>query len=96
MITCDNAGNKIQPELNALQIPFDSEGNRIRDVPHSQFKDNTEKIIIRCFPHIINLAVKAGLKEVTELPGYEPDIVLDDFDIPVPQSLKENLEAGMH
>ncbi|KAJ7894679.1 ribonuclease H-like domain-containing protein [Mycena olivaceomarginata] len=34
-------------------------------------------MIIRCFPHVINLAVKAGLKEVTELPGYEPDIYWD-------------------
>ncbi|KAJ7766946.1 hypothetical protein B0H14DRAFT_361149 [Mycena olivaceomarginata] len=44
------------------------------------------------FSHVINLAVKAGLKEVTELPDYELDIVLDDFNIPVPHSLKDNLE----
>ncbi|KAJ6542330.1 hypothetical protein DFH09DRAFT_928851 [Mycena vulgaris] len=68
---------QIQRELNALRIPFDSEGNRIRYVPHSQFKDNTEKTILRCFPRVINLAVKAGLKEVTELPDYEPDIYWD-------------------
>ncbi|KAJ7442790.1 hypothetical protein B0H11DRAFT_1881689 [Mycena galericulata] len=29
---------------------------------------------IRCFPHVVNIAVKTGLKELTELPAYQPDI----------------------
>ncbi|KAJ7433861.1 ribonuclease H-like domain-containing protein [Mycena latifolia] len=40
---------------------------------------------IRCFPHVVNIAVKAGLKELTELPAFDPEIVLDEEDMPVPQ-----------
>ncbi|KAJ7482848.1 ribonuclease H-like domain-containing protein [Mycena galericulata] len=47
---------------------------------------------IRCFPHVVNIAVKTGLKHLTELPAFDPDIVLDDEDMPVPQSLRDNLE----
>ncbi|KAJ7702895.1 hypothetical protein B0H16DRAFT_1347354 [Mycena metata] len=65
----------IQRELNALKIPFDSEGNRIR-----------------CFPHVINLAVKAGLREVTELPDYEPETIFDLHNNPIPQALMDNLD----
>ncbi|KAJ7803186.1 hypothetical protein B0H14DRAFT_3778595 [Mycena olivaceomarginata] len=80
MITCDNAGNN---------------GTMMEQIQHElalRIPFDSEGNRIRCFPHVINLAVKAGLKEVTELPDYKPDIVLDDFDIPVPQSLKDNLE----
>ncbi|KAJ6602746.1 ribonuclease H-like domain-containing protein, partial [Mycena vulgaris] len=31
----------------------------------------------RCFPHVINIAVKSGLKELTDLPMYDPDIYWD-------------------
>ncbi|KAJ7663376.1 hypothetical protein DFH06DRAFT_986792, partial [Mycena polygramma] len=27
-----------------------------------------------CFPHVVNIAVKTGLKELSELPTYAPDI----------------------
>ena len=43
-----------------------------------------------CFPHVVNIAVKTGLKELTELPGYQPDIVLDNNGNIIPQSLKDN------
>ncbi|KAJ7181961.1 hypothetical protein C8R46DRAFT_1313700, partial [Mycena filopes] len=65
---------QIQRELTALNIPFDSIGNRIR-----------------CFPHVINLAVKAGLGELTELPDYEPDLLLDNDDNVIPQALIDNV-----
>ncbi|KAJ7120735.1 hypothetical protein C8R43DRAFT_1090881 [Mycena crocata] len=47
---------------------------------------------IRCFPHVVNIAVKAGLKELTEIPEYQPDIVLDNNDNLIPQSLRDNLQ----
>ncbi|KAJ6576095.1 hypothetical protein DFH09DRAFT_915101 [Mycena vulgaris] len=45
---------------------------------------------IRCFPHVINLAVKAGLKELTELPDYEPGMFEEDIEIP--QALRDDPE----
>ncbi|KAJ6463695.1 hypothetical protein C8R47DRAFT_992515, partial [Mycena vitilis] len=45
----------------------------------------------RCFPHVINLAVKAGLKELAELPDYDPATAFD-ADIPVPQALQNDLD----
>ncbi|KAJ7790430.1 hypothetical protein B0H14DRAFT_2396434 [Mycena olivaceomarginata] len=47
---------------------------------------------IRCFPHVINLAVKAGLAALVDLPIYSPDIVLDSGDMPVPEALINNVE----
>ncbi|KAJ7617525.1 hypothetical protein DFH06DRAFT_1012501 [Mycena polygramma] len=46
---------------------------------------------IRCFPHVVNIAVKTGLKEVAELPPYHPDVVLDDNGNVIPQSLRDNI-----
>ncbi|KAJ7790838.1 hypothetical protein B0H14DRAFT_2396133, partial [Mycena olivaceomarginata] len=44
-----------------------------------------------CFPHVINLAVKAGLAALVDLPIYSLDIVLDSGDMPVPEALINNL-----
>ncbi|KAJ7026472.1 hypothetical protein C8F04DRAFT_1190538 [Mycena alexandri] len=32
---------------------------------------------IRCFPHVVNIAVKTGLRELADLPAYGPDVDLD-------------------
>ncbi|KAJ7680087.1 hypothetical protein B0H14DRAFT_3101791 [Mycena olivaceomarginata] len=53
---------------------------------------NSQGNRIRCFPHVINLAVKAGLKALSDLPFYEPDIVLDNDGNPIPHSLLDNIE----
>jgi hypothetical protein len=73
----------IQRELTALAIPFDSEGNRSLILMHT-----------RCFPHVINLSVKAGLKELTALPDYDPDFSFctDDTPVPIPQALLDNVD----
>ncbi|KAJ7818482.1 hypothetical protein B0H14DRAFT_3089486 [Mycena olivaceomarginata] len=35
---------------------------------------NNEGNHIRCFPHVVNIAVKTGLKELSDLLAYQPDI----------------------
>ncbi|KAJ7769160.1 hypothetical protein DFH07DRAFT_736070, partial [Mycena maculata] len=45
-----------------------------------------------CFPHVVNIAVKTGLKELTELPNYQPNIVCDDNGNIIPQSLRDNIQ----
>lgn len=45
----------------------------------------------RCFPHVINIAVKAGLKHLTELPPFDPDIHPDTRQFPIPQALQDDV-----
>ncbi|KAJ7191879.1 hypothetical protein GGX14DRAFT_380642 [Mycena pura] len=47
---------------------------------------------IRCFPHVVNITVKTGLKDLCELPSYAPDIVEDNNCNVIPQSLRDNIE----
>ncbi|KAJ7190457.1 hypothetical protein GGX14DRAFT_382146, partial [Mycena pura] len=46
-----------------------------------------------CFPHVVNIAVKTGLKELIELPDYQPDIVLDNNGNMIPQSARSLVTA---
>ncbi|KAJ7306235.1 hypothetical protein DFH08DRAFT_918611 [Mycena albidolilacea] len=66
MITCDNAGNN---------------GTMMEQIQHQllvlKIPFDSEGNRIRCFPHVINLAVKAGLAALVDLPIYSPDIYWD-------------------
>ncbi|CAA7271021.1 unnamed protein product [Cyclocybe aegerita] len=63
-ITLNNAGN------NNTMMEQLSDELELLGIPFD--KDGNR---IRCFPHVINLAVKAGLKELTELPLFDQDIL---------------------
>ncbi|KAJ7894904.1 hypothetical protein B0H14DRAFT_2558940 [Mycena olivaceomarginata] len=81
MITCDNAGNN---------------GTMMEQIQHEllvlKIPFDSEGNRIRCFPHVINLAVKAGLAALVDLPIYSLDIVLDSGDMPVPEALINHVE----
>ncbi|KAJ7846832.1 hypothetical protein B0H14DRAFT_2164297, partial [Mycena olivaceomarginata] len=46
----------------------------------------------RCFPHVVNIAVKTGLKELSDLPAYQLDIFLNKNGNIIPQSLRDNVQ----
>jgi hypothetical protein len=48
--------------------------------------------LLSCFPHVVNIAVKAGLKHLTALPTFDPDIDHTDPGIPISQALRDNVE----
>ncbi|KAJ6495741.1 hypothetical protein C8R47DRAFT_950134, partial [Mycena vitilis] len=41
-----------------------------------------------CFPHVVNIAVQTALKELSELPYFQPHISLDDNGNEIPESLR--------
>ena len=77
----DNASNcptmmeELARLLRRLGIKFSEDRNRIRCV-YSCFRGlHIPKIHLntRCLPHIINLSVKAGLKQITEVNSTDPE-----------------------
>lgn len=86
MITLDNASNndtmmrELERLLKALNIPFERDGNRIRSVSIQPVIYCTLFTMIpcRCFPHVINIAVKAGIKLLTKAPPKEPSAAVQD------------------
>ena len=100
MVTLDNASNndtmmeEVADELKVLNIPFDIVGNRIRcvNVIYINVLIVTLTWEFSCFPHVVNIAVKAGLKHLTALPHFDPDINHTDPTIPISQALRDNVE----
>lgn len=78
MCTLDNAKNnqrmmrELEFKLKALDIQFDREQNRVRYVDIEYFICYRNLLMsckkYRCFPHVINIAVKAGLQKITAIP----------------------------
>lgn len=101
MTMLDNAKNnqammrELEGLLQDLNVSFDRNGNRVRyaiclyPVIHS-----FQLIVLRCFPHVINIAVKAGLKQLTCLPSDSLDVVEYDtmFYLDVPGGLSGSLQ----
>jgi hypothetical protein len=61
--------------LRRLGIKFSEDGNRIRCVASCFRGLHIPKLHLntRCLPHIINLSVKAGLKQITEVHSTDPE-----------------------
>lgn len=58
---------EIAEELESRNIPFDRDGNRIRYVLNTPLSDsNPDVYFLSCFPHVINIAVKAALKALSD------------------------------
>lgn len=72
-ITLDNASNNntfcdhLSRLLNYRNIHWSWDGNQIRCVTGSLVFSSTNLIMLRCFPHIMNLAVKEVLKAITNI-----------------------------
>ncbi|KAF5332789.1 hypothetical protein D9611_005171 [Ephemerocybe angulata] len=66
-ITLDNASNN-----NTAMDKIHEELERLK-IPFDTVGNR-----IRCFPHIINLAVKAGLAQLTQLDFFDPEITGDE------------------
>src|ERR1700685_3394609 len=47
---------------------------------------------LRCFPHVVNISVKAGLKHLTSLTLFDANLDHNDPEISVPQALKDDVE----
>lgn len=99
MITLDNASNcasmmeYVAEMLQEMGIKFDKDGNRIRYcfIQRGYLRANN---IYRCFPHVVNLSVKAGFKQLTVVPNsfdeHDSGDESDSEDEPMP--LDSNLD----
>ncbi|CAA7265591.1 unnamed protein product [Cyclocybe aegerita] len=67
-ITADNAGNN-NTMMDEMAAELQSMGIHF----------DKEGNHIRCFPHVINIAVKAGLKELTEISIFDADLINETF-----------------
>lgn len=66
--------------LNARNIPFDSQGNRLRCVLvlmisavsrcHQKSTDGS-RALARCFPHVVNISVTHGLTALTDVTCFD-------------------------
>ncbi|KAF7330238.1 putative AC transposase [Mycena venus] len=80
MVTCDNASNN-----NTHMTEICAELARI-GIPF-----DAEGNRIRCFPHVVNIAVKTALKELVDsLPSYHPDVLEDNNGDTIPQALRDD------
>ena len=61
---------ELQRLLQEQNIPFDADGNRIRWVTINPMANRLMiwYLLFRCFPHVINIAVKSGLALLTKIP----------------------------
>ena len=86
MITLDNSSNNntmieaMEKLLCQCGIEFDRDGNWIRFVL-LRFLNNTVSFwnIWKCFSHIVNIAVKTGLKYLTKPPKIDAEVDPDDI-----------------
>jgi hypothetical protein len=79
---------ELETEMKKFGIPFDRDGNRVRYAACSHILNILfEFIFSRCFPNVIDIAVKAGLKQITSLPDDSAEATAyDDMfyqDVPV-------------
>lgn len=85
---------QISAELKVEKIPFDIQGNRIQ-YGRVVFSEQSSIRLISFnsyFPHIINIAVKAGLKHLTKLgTTYNADVDYNSRPILVPQELQDDV-----
>ena len=61
---------ELQQLLQEQNIPCDADGNRIRWVTINPMANQLMiwYLLFRCFPHVINIAVKSGLALLTKIP----------------------------
>ena len=87
MVTLDNASNcnsmmrEVGKILRDMGIPFDIDGNRIwYEQPLPSMLLFIFLCDYSCFPHVIDLCIKAGIRQLTELPVEITPISQEDSD----------------
>ncbi len=81
--------NRLEEVLVKRQVAFDRDGNRIRSVFFDHSDISADKMMIRCFPHVINIACQHIIDGLSQ---SEPQIG-ENFNAPSSVTLSETWPA---